>query len=68
MTIEEFNKTRFGNGMKVIYKLLPDIEIDIAAIDFEESLIALRDDERGFFWVRCENVTLVDTPTPSVPL
>jgi hypothetical protein len=65
MTIEEFNNTRFGNGMKVIYK---GVENDIVSVDFEESLIGLGDVEEGeIYWVRCENVNLVDTHTFSVP-
>jgi len=62
MTIEQFNKTRFGNGMKVIYKneIFP-----IVAVDFEEALFAIPN-SRGIetdsdnTWVRCENVSLVE--------
>jgi hypothetical protein len=60
MSIEEFNDTRFGNGMKVIYR---GEENDIVSVDFEESLIGIGiegGDDGEIHWVRCENVTLVN--------
>lgn len=60
MSIEEFNNTRFGNGMKVIYK---GEEIDIISVDFAEALVGIGiegGDEDEIHWVRCENVELVN--------
>lgn len=62
MTIQQFNNTRFGNGMKVIYKneIFP-----IVAVDFEEALFAIPnirgiETDSETTWVRCENVELTE--------
>lgn len=58
MSIEEFEDTRFGRGMKVRYK---GVEYPIASVDFEESLIGIEFTENGeICWVRCENLTIVE--------
>jgi hypothetical protein len=61
MTVEEFNKTKFGKGDKAVYK---NETYSIAALDFEEKLIGLHDvclgaDEDDITWVRCENIVFV---------
>ena len=58
MEISEFNKTRFGKGMKVLYD---NFIYKIKEVNFTESLIGIQD-ENGFddvFWVRCENVEVI---------
>lgn len=59
MTIEEFNKTTFGNGDKVIYN---GKTRDILSVDFCEALFGIEDDEspdHGIDWVRCENCIFI---------
>jgi hypothetical protein len=61
MTIDEFNKMRFGAGMKIFYK---GKEYDIRSVDFEEALIGIDEkilggDEGDISWKRCENCQLV---------
>lgn len=62
MTIEEFQTTRFGAGMTAVYKTKI---YDITSVDFEESLIELRptesDRDEDEFWVRCENIKLLES-------
>jgi hypothetical protein len=61
MTIEEFNKLRFGAGDQVIFKG----EIyDLVSVDFEEALIGIDErlvgsEEDDISWKRCENCELV---------
>jgi hypothetical protein len=63
MSIEDFDKTRWGAGMKVTYH---GKERDIASVDFQEKLIGLvedneigdPDEESSLDWVRCENCEL----------
>jgi hypothetical protein len=59
MTIEEFNNTRFGVGMKCLYK---GKEYDIYQVDFEECLLGIwiSGPYQYFDWVRCENINLVN--------
>lgn len=61
MTIEEFNKTRFHAGMKVMYngEIYP-----LASANFDEKLVAYvdgydEDDKPEFNWVRCENCEII---------
>ena len=59
MTIDQFNKQRFGAGDKARYR--DGIYYDIAAVDFDEQLIGLLMHISGgepgdVTWVRCENV------------
>ncbi len=61
MTIKEFNKTGFRNGMKIEYK---GNIYDIISVDFEESLVGIEkiDCEGGdkeISWKRCENCKLI---------
>lgn len=59
MTIDEFNKTRFGPGMKIKY----DGEIyNLIATDFQEALfgfIITGGDLNNLSWARCENVEII---------
>ncbi len=70
MTIEQFNKTRFGAGDRAIY-LKDGNTYDVAMVDFQEQLIGLQmnisgGDPDDVTWVRCENVEyLSKTFTPS---
>ena len=67
MTQEEFDRTRFGKDTRVKHK--DGYDYHVVSVDFEERLLCVsmkpldlstRDTE---FWVRCENVDLVeDTP------
>ena len=63
MTIDEFNKTRFGGGMKAIYG---GKKYNIISCNFPEALFGLiregddADDLECWSWARCENVTLVE--------
>ena len=62
MTIEEFNKIKFGAGMKAKYK---DYIYGIVSVNFEESLLGLadddvHDDDDDLIWVRCENAEIVN--------
>lgn len=65
MTVEEFNNTKFGARMQVIYR---GEAREIVSVDFEEKLIGLNDkfydpedpdDIAQINWVRCENCKLV---------
>jgi hypothetical protein len=58
MTEEEFNNTKWGANMEMRYKgkIYP-----IAAVDFEERLIAYPcDNFQEMSWVRCENVKVIE--------
>ena len=58
MTIDEFNKTRWGHGMKMKYN---GEVYDIISCDFKEALIGFSygNDPENLSWARCENVELV---------
>lgn len=59
MSIDEFNKTGFGGGMRCRY--MKRI-YDIASVNFPEALLALKDNDdepEDYMWVRCENIELV---------
>lgn len=63
MTIQEFNKTRFASGDRVIYK---GKKFVICTLDFEEALIGFDMDLEGaepetISWVRCENCEYLPT-------
>lgn len=59
MTIDEFNKTRFGPGMKIKY----DGEIyPLISTDFQEALFGFiinGGDLNNLSWARCENVEII---------
>lgn len=55
MTIQEFNKQKWGVGMSCIYQ---EAERDIISVDFIESLVGLKEDD-SIQWVRCENINLL---------
>lgn len=57
MTLNEFENTAFGAGMKAVY--ISDVYA-ISAVNFQEFLIELRDDDDQCIWVRCENIELVE--------
>lgn len=60
MTIEEFNKQRWGCGMVARYHQDGN-EYQVASCDFEEKLVGLADVIQGsgdLTWVRCENVSI----------
>ena len=62
MSIDEFNDTKWGSGMKAKYFLDGEI-YPIVACDFIESLVALSGVTLGTNepnWVRCENIKLVE--------
>lgn len=58
MTIQEFEKTSFGAGMKLKYR---DEVYQLGSVDFFENLVGMvnPDDEDNLMWARCENVELV---------
>ncbi len=56
MTVEEFDKTRFGAGDKARYK---GENYLIGSVDFEERLIALYENNEEYTWVRCENIEFI---------
>ena len=62
MTLDSFKKQLWTAGMKVRYH--GDGKIyHVASCDFEEKLVRLRGGVRNdsISWVRCENVSLVDS-------
>lgn len=56
MTIEEFNKTRWGANMKFAYK---GNVFDVTSVNFGEALIGYCTDDDELSWVRCENIDLL---------
>jgi len=61
MTIDEFNKTRFGGGMWAKYKGEKYLVISVI---FPEALFGLIPNEEDtpadeWMWARCENVELI---------
>ena len=58
MTLQQFNNTRFGAGMRCIYK---GQTRDIGSVEFEEKLLGLVNewDDEELNWVRCENIELI---------
>ena len=59
MTIDEFNKTSFGPGMKIKYD---GVIRDVISADFTEFLFGFIIDGGDFnnlSWARCENVELI---------
>jgi hypothetical protein len=70
MTQAEFSKTRWGSGMKALYR--GEIWL-IVQVDFEEELVGMvPPDELSYYlrgleeasWARCENVELVNYQIP----
>ena len=62
MTIEEFNNTRFGAGMKCIRnsELYAGRVYLIGSVDFYECLLEIYEGgSEDSDWVRCENITLI---------
>ncbi len=59
MTRQEFNKSKWGAGMKAA---INGSVRDIVSVDFEQKLIGLEieGDDENIDWVRCENVELID--------
>lgn len=58
MNIEDFDKTRFGNGDTAIYK---GKQYLIAQVDFEERLFGLVEGKKDeAMWVRCENIQFIN--------
>lgn len=58
MTIEEFNNTRFGAGMKAKYK---GEVYTIGSVDFEEKLVGIyMPEDLETTWVRCENISIIE--------
>ena len=58
MTIEQFNKTSFGAGMKIKH----DGNVyDLISADFQEALIGFSfdSDPEQLTWARCENVEFI---------
>jgi hypothetical protein len=55
MTIEEFNSTKWRQGMMATYG---EYDYSVVACDFSERLVQLDDGQGDSFWVRCENVEL----------
>lgn len=57
MTIEEFNNTSWGAGMKIRY--CKDI-YEVGSVDFEEKLIGyITEIDECYSWARCENCEIV---------
>lgn len=66
MTIEEFDKKRWGFGVCAIYQ---GNEYPVSAVSFEGRLVGLTEvvanDPDSMVWVRCENITVtggIDLP------
>lgn len=64
MTIEQFNKTRWGAGMKVLCKPMgvkyEPYEADVVSVDFDQCLIGIPDQVgTEVRWLRCENCEIV---------
>jgi len=62
MTIDQFNKSRFGTGDKAKYT--DGKTYVVAQVDFEEQLLGLLmeidgGEEGEVSWVRCENVNYI---------
>lgn len=57
MTKKEFDRANFKKGMKAIYR---SYTYQITDCHYLEYLLELKDDEKDYIWVRCENVELVD--------
>ncbi len=68
MTIEQFNKTRWGAGMKVLCKPMtmrynPYVAV-VVSVNFDQALIATADedsdDTESWLWHRCESCEIVN--------
>ena len=60
MTLEEFNNSRFGANMFVMYQ---GKDHYVISLDFEEALFGLVPDKNDYDpeewkWVRCENIVV----------
>jgi hypothetical protein len=53
MTFKEFDNTKWGANMRVIYL---GHEYKIQSINFFERLLGIIDNDDDVMWVRCENV------------
>lgn len=68
MTIEQFNNTRWGAGMKVHCKPMgvkyEPYVADVVSVNFDQALIATSDedsdDTESWCWYRCENCEIVN--------
>jgi hypothetical protein len=60
VTIEEFNATRWGSGMKCRVTK-EDSVYSIVSVNFSEALIGVCycDDDSDLAWYRCESLELV---------
>jgi hypothetical protein len=61
MTLKEFNDSRFGANMFVMYQ---GENHYVISLDFEEALFGLVPDKKDYNpeewrWVRCENVVII---------
>jgi hypothetical protein len=56
MSIEEFNKTGFGAGMKAKYR---NSIHHIVSVNFMEALVELECEQDESMWARCENIELI---------
>lgn len=67
MTIEQFNNTRWGAGMRVHCNPMgmryEPYVADVAGVDFDQSLIGVKKDLESeteeLSWFRCENCEIV---------
>lgn len=67
MTIEQFNSTRWGAGMKVLCQPLnmgyEAYVADIVCVNLDQALIAVADEDsddmESWSWYRCENCEIV---------
>ena len=62
MTIEEFNKTRWGGNMFCTYNSEKHF---VMSVDFIEALVGLTNERADipqdeWVWVRCENIDLIN--------
>jgi hypothetical protein len=58
MTIDEFNKTKWGYGAVVYLIEVPTQTYDVHSVDFEEKTICIEDDKQTR-WVDCTKCELV---------
>lgn len=72
MTIEQFNNTQWGAGMRVLCKPMtmrynPYVAV-VVSVNFDQALIATADedsdDTESWLWYRCENCEIVAELNP----
>lgn len=68
MTIEQFNNTRWGAGIRVLCKPMgvqyEPYEADVVSVDFDQCLIGVmknpESEDEDIRWLRCENCEIIN--------